>query len=273
MNGGDGSYKDRIERAIRRQQRKQVLSKEDSRHIIDSECPFCEYIGDCDRVVDESSKGHTRHICKLRSNEVDTMWIEANEDRPHVEIGKKYGKLTVLESADNDKHGNPRWKCQCECGSTKDVLGLNLLNGRTTTCGHRSRHINDAQSNTGMGTSTVNIEGKKRKYIRGSSINPDGSKHVFPYGYHSIVGTSWDPVVYVLRLLIEPIEFKCPIKNEIIKSNSVYIESYDYQVYWLCSLCAKNEHIEEALHYVDDDATRDQILEYAWPSLIRHNLV
>jgi hypothetical protein len=43
------------------------------------------------------------------------------------------------------------------------------------------RHKNDERSNTDIGASTSNIEDKKkRKYICGSSINPDGSKHVIP---------------------------------------------------------------------------------------------
>lgn len=29
--------------------------------------------------------------------------------------GQTFGKLTVIERAGSDKHGNALWKCQCNC--------------------------------------------------------------------------------------------------------------------------------------------------------------
>ncbi len=49
--------------------------------------------------------------------------------------GKQFGKLTVISRAENDHAGNARWLCQCECGKQKTVLGLNLINGNTKSCG------------------------------------------------------------------------------------------------------------------------------------------
>jgi hypothetical protein len=276
MSGWEGSYKDRIERAIRRQQKKQVLSKEDSMRIIEAECPFCEYVGDCDRIVDESSKGHIRQICKKRSTELDTIWIEIGMDRSRVDVGDKYGKLTVLEQDGYDKHGNPLWKCQCGCGITKSVLGLNLLNGHSTTCGSRFRHKNDERSNTDIGASTVNIEDKKkRKYICGSSINPDGSKHVIPSSYHSKVGCTVSMRIYTIKT--KPIKFKCNVKNELVESRLLGIYPGTLETVWWCEKCAvearSRKEYPDAWHDIDDEEIEYQLLRIAIPHMERMYLI
>lgn len=272
MKQKNSAYKERINLAIHRQQRKRVLSKEESKRITEIDCPFCEYFGECDLILDESSNGHTRQLCKIKSNELETTWIEISNDRSHVEIGAKYGKLTVLSSDGNDKHANPVWKCQCECGNTKSVLGFNLLNGRTATCGSRLRHKNDKISNTGMATSTTNIEDKKkRKYIRGSSINPDGSKHIVRYGYHSKEGTSVTHVIVSAH--IKPIELFCPVKNEFVETSRVGIDPGGMVPLWWCDDCyneARSKGIESrAWHGVVNDPVRDGILEIVYPYLVK----
>jgi hypothetical protein len=52
------------------------------------------------------------------------------------EIGKKYGKLTVIgESDKRTKSGAMYWKCSCECGNIKDITGTLLRNGQSRSCG------------------------------------------------------------------------------------------------------------------------------------------
>lgn len=54
-------------------------------------------------------------------------------------IGQHFGKLTVLDRADDhvSKNGSSRtaWLCRCECGNELVVMGLNLTRGHTTSCG------------------------------------------------------------------------------------------------------------------------------------------
>ena len=50
--------------------------------------------------------------------------------------GKKYGRLTVIEQADQ-QNGHKRWKCRCECGKYVVVKGLHLKSGHTQSCGCR----------------------------------------------------------------------------------------------------------------------------------------
>lgn len=53
--------------------------------------------------------------------------------------GKVFGKLTVLYRAGTQVQGNgdkkSLWHCRCECGTEIDVIGKNLLNGNTQSCG------------------------------------------------------------------------------------------------------------------------------------------
>lgn len=51
------------------------------------------------------------------------------------EKNNNYDKLTVIERVKNDKYGNARWKCQCECGKETIVLGACLRIGSTKSCG------------------------------------------------------------------------------------------------------------------------------------------
>lgn len=49
--------------------------------------------------------------------------------------GRKFGRLTVLERAENDKHNKTRWLCQCECGRQKIISGDLLRKGKAISCG------------------------------------------------------------------------------------------------------------------------------------------
>ena len=51
------------------------------------------------------------------------------------EVGNTYGYLTVIERAENSKEGRARWRCRCKCGNETIVLGKNLRNGNTKSCG------------------------------------------------------------------------------------------------------------------------------------------
>jgi hypothetical protein len=50
-------------------------------------------------------------------------------------IGRKFGKLTVIERAENSKTGLVRYHCQCECGNITTVINSHLLGGNIQSCG------------------------------------------------------------------------------------------------------------------------------------------
>ena len=49
--------------------------------------------------------------------------------------GKRFGRLTVIERADNSDKGRVRWKCRCDCGNNSVVRSSDLLSGATKSCG------------------------------------------------------------------------------------------------------------------------------------------
>ena len=51
------------------------------------------------------------------------------------QTGNKYGKLTVLKYAGLNKIGQALWECKCDCGNTVKILGINLRNGNSRSCG------------------------------------------------------------------------------------------------------------------------------------------
>ena len=50
--------------------------------------------------------------------------------------GQKFGRLTVVENVPSStKSTNARWRCKCDCGNEKTVLGISLRKGNSTSCG------------------------------------------------------------------------------------------------------------------------------------------
>ena len=47
--------------------------------------------------------------------------------------GKRFGRLTVTERVNNTKRTS--WKCMCDCGGVKIVVGDNLTSGKVRSCG------------------------------------------------------------------------------------------------------------------------------------------
>ena len=49
--------------------------------------------------------------------------------------GQRFGKLTVIEIAGQDKHHNVIWRCKCDCGNTHEVVSRALVSGNCESCG------------------------------------------------------------------------------------------------------------------------------------------
>ena len=59
-------------------------------------------------------------------------------------IGKKYGRWTVIEDL-GVKNRERYYLCQCDCGVQRSVMGRNLKNSRSTSCGCYKKEINSKQ--------------------------------------------------------------------------------------------------------------------------------
>jgi hypothetical protein len=57
-------------------------------------------------------------------------------------IGRRFGRLTVLFQAET-KNNRLRYECLCDCGNITVVLGQNLVNSHTTSCGCYGRESLD----------------------------------------------------------------------------------------------------------------------------------
>ena len=52
--------------------------------------------------------------------------------------GQRFGRLVVLEIASTIRHVI-RWKCKCDCGNIRNVVGSSLRSGKTKGCGQCTR--------------------------------------------------------------------------------------------------------------------------------------
>ena len=73
--------------------------------------------------------------------------------KPIDMIDLKFGKLTVISRVANDKHGQTKWLCRCDCGNESVVLGSNLRRGKIKSCGcwRREHGVIHAKSMTKHG--------------------------------------------------------------------------------------------------------------------------
>lgn len=58
-----------------------------------------------------------------------------------VLIGRKFGRLLVIEQAESRNHKS-RWRCRCDCGAEKVVSGNALKTASTKSCGCLMREVN-----------------------------------------------------------------------------------------------------------------------------------
>lgn len=56
-------------------------------------------------------------------------------------VGKKFGRWTVLEYSHKNSHREPVWVCKCECGTIKTVIGANLKNITSQSCGCLAKEL------------------------------------------------------------------------------------------------------------------------------------
>lgn len=80
--------------------------------------------------------------------------------KPLDMVGKKFGALTVIERAPNDKHGKTRWLCKCECGNESTPNGADLKSGKSKSCG--CSHVTHGLSH--HRTHNIFIQMKERCY-------------------------------------------------------------------------------------------------------------
>lgn len=71
--------------------------------------------------------------------------------------GQRFGRLIAIGISGRSLHGgNYIWRCQCDCGETKDILSTSLRLGDTASCGCLQRELSAIRS-TIHGNATGNV--------------------------------------------------------------------------------------------------------------------
>lgn len=89
--------------------------------------------------------------------------------------GKRFGRLVVLEYA-----GEYKWRCLCDCGVEKTVLGQSLRSGATLSCGCYHREVTSGgpahnRTHNMRNTPEYNIW----SMIKNRCTNPNCNRHAF----------------------------------------------------------------------------------------------
>lgn len=50
-------------------------------------------------------------------------------------IGKRFGALTVIGKGERNKLNQRTWRCRCDCGNIKDIIGCLLRDNKIKSCG------------------------------------------------------------------------------------------------------------------------------------------
>ena len=93
-----------------------------------------KWLCQCECGQQKSVRGS--HLKSGKSKSCGCLNKEMASERGHDLTGQKFGKLIVLTQTKNrTANGAVRWSCHCECGSTKPIVGRNLVSGNTQSCG------------------------------------------------------------------------------------------------------------------------------------------
>ncbi len=70
--------------------------------------------------------------------------MTTNGNQPLDLTGQKFGRLTVIRRAENNKQQRTRQLCRCSCGIIKTIDTRNLRSGSIVSCGcYRKEKIFD----------------------------------------------------------------------------------------------------------------------------------
>lgn len=92
---------------------------------------------------DTKMNNRTRWVCRCDCGRECTRGAQALENGTstqcarwdHSRIGKRYGKLTVIDYDHSDRHKKPYYRCLCDCGRECVKISDTLDKGISTQCG------------------------------------------------------------------------------------------------------------------------------------------
>lgn len=106
-------------------------------------------------------------------------------------IGKKFGRLVVVEKYGKNKGRQIIWLCKCECGNDHSVVGTVLVSGKSNSCGCLLREVSSKTNYIHGMASTAEYNAWKAAISR--CYNPE-NKYFYNYGERGIdVCGDWQP--------------------------------------------------------------------------------
>lgn len=121
--------------------------------------------------------------------------------------GRRYGNLVVIKRGDRNKKRNLyEWICKCDCGTIKPIIGSDLRNGNSTSCGCMSSRKKIGEINKthglaktrfykiwcGMKTRCYNKNEKSYAYYGAKGITVCDKWHIFDNFYNDMFSTYSD---------------------------------------------------------------------------------
>ena len=77
----------------------------------------------------------------LRSGKTKTCGCSSIKAEQSL-VGQRFGNLEVIEFSQRSNSNKLIYKCRCDCGNEIEVIGQNLKNGNTKSCGCYRKQIN-----------------------------------------------------------------------------------------------------------------------------------
>ena len=101
-------------------------------------------------------------------------------------VGQRFGKLIVVSRAENDKKGQARWLCQCDCGGSTITTRYNLITGQTKSCGCILRSPRTTESDSRLSGVHSNMKAR--------CSNPNNTHYKYYGGRGITVCEEWQHV-------------------------------------------------------------------------------
>jgi hypothetical protein len=98
-------------------------------------------------------------------------------------ISAKFGRLTVVSRAENDRFGRTRWNCRCDCGKDHVAALFRMSQGHTNSCGclradtARAKVTTHGKSRTRTHNSWVAMR-QRCEYERGDGFSAYGAQGI-----------------------------------------------------------------------------------------------
>lgn len=144
----------------------------------------------------------------LRNGTVKSCGCKKFESHNGIdEIGKKYGKLLVLERSAKTDGSHIFWRCKCDCGNTCDINGTYLRSGVSTNCGCE-RSVGEQKITKILQENNINF---KREFTFPDLFGDRGGKLRFDFG---ILNSNNDLLYLIEYDGIQHFEINCFGNNE-----------------------------------------------------------